>query len=60
MRRRTFLQSLGALFGLAAVPRVQTPAEQGLVYSDSEGTDPAILVVLSDGITTSGGIVYAA
>ena len=60
MKRRTFLQAIGALFGLAALPRVQPPAIYGLIYSDSESTDPALLASLGDGITRSGGIEYAA
>lgn len=65
MRRRSFLQMLGAALGLGLAP-LATPTRalaqtiSGLLYSDSEGTDPALLSALDDGITTSGGVEYAA
>lgn len=60
MRRRSFLQSIGVLFGWRFVPRLQAPISAGLIYSDSESTDLATLATLGDRVTTGGGVSYGA
>jgi hypothetical protein len=63
MKRRTFIQSLGALLYLPFIkvrPVQAQIAYDGLIYSDSENTAPALLEALGDLITGSGGIRYAA
>ena len=63
MPRRLFLKLAGVIF-LPRIRAPQTVALQavygGLIYSDSEATDPAMLGVLGDAMTTSGGIIYGA
>lgn len=66
MQRRSLLKGLSLLF----LPFVRTPraaaapilalAYAGLIYSDSDNTDPTALEVLGDLATTSGGITYGA
>lgn len=62
MRRRTFLQALLSLAGLATIrpARATATAPTGLAYRDSIGSDAATLAALGDGDTATGGIVYEA
>jgi hypothetical protein len=57
VKRRTFLQSLSALF----LPRIRVPAQppgDPPTYTDSDGRTPAELASLHDGDTAQGGVTY--
>lgn len=56
MKRRTFLQSLSAVF----LPRIGRPAQPSdpPAYIDSDGRTPAQLISLHDGDTQAGGVTY--